>query len=94
MRLSKPVWLFRSQRSGVTLQVRRGFIRKVYGILMCQLILTGALIAVFTFSEPVRLWSRQSPWLYIVALVTVVVSVRRLLDSTGPSNLIKGGASG
>ena len=29
--------------------VRRGFIRKVYGILLCQLIITGALIAAFMF---------------------------------------------
>lgn len=53
--------------------VRRGFIRKVYGILLCQLLVTGAFIAVFTFSEPVRVWSRQSQWLYIVALVVLLV---------------------
>ena len=55
-------------------QIRRGFIRKVYGILMCQLIVTGGFISVFTFSQPVRLWARQSPWLYIVALVVLMVS--------------------
>ena len=34
--------------------VRRGFIRKVYGILMCQLILTSAIMAVFMFVSPVK----------------------------------------
>jgi FtsH-binding integral membrane protein len=57
-------------------QVRRGFIRKVYGILMCQLIVTGAFISVFTFVDSVRVWTRQSPWLYIVALVVLLVSNR------------------
>lgn len=47
--------------------VRRGFIKKVYGILFCQLVLTGAFIAVFTFVDSVRLWARQSSWLYIAA---------------------------
>ena len=41
---------------------------------MCQLIVTGAFIAVFTFVESVRVWTRQSPWLYIVALVVCLVS--------------------
>ena len=58
----------------ILFQIRRGFIRKVYGILMIQLIVTGAFIAVFTFVESVRVWTRQSPWLYIVALVVLVVS--------------------
>ena len=34
--------------------VRRGFIRKVYGILMCQLLLTAAIMAVFMFVSPVK----------------------------------------
>jgi hypothetical protein len=41
---------------------------------MCQLVLTGGFIAVFTFSDPVRVWTRQNPWLYIVALVVLIVS--------------------
>ena len=35
--------------------VRRAFIRKVYGILMCQLTLTAAIIAVFMFVTEVKL---------------------------------------
>ena len=35
--------------------VRRGFIRKVYGILLCQLVITGALIATFMFVEELKM---------------------------------------
>ena len=35
--------------------VRRGFIRKVYGILLCQLIITGALIAAFMFVAELKM---------------------------------------
>jgi FtsH-binding integral membrane protein len=41
---------------------------------MCQLILTGCFIAVFTFSKPVRDFTKQSPWLYLVALSVLIVS--------------------
>ena len=34
--------------------VRRGFIKKVYGILMCQLLLTAAIICVFMFVPEVK----------------------------------------
>ena len=35
--------------------VRRGFIRKVYGILLCQLIITGGLIAAFMFVAELKM---------------------------------------
>ena len=36
--------------------VRRGFIRKVYGILLCQLIITGAIIAAFMFVVELKMY--------------------------------------
>jgi len=42
--------------------VRRSFIRKVYGILMCQLLLTGAIVSGFQFHEGARVWVRQNQW--------------------------------
>ena len=34
--------------------VRRGFIRKVYSILMLQLVVTGAIMALFMFVEKIK----------------------------------------
>ena len=35
--------------------VRRGFIRKVYGILLCQLVITGSIIATFMFVPEIKM---------------------------------------
>ncbi|XP_077562759.1 glutamate NMDA receptor-associated protein 1 lifeguard isoform X1 [Haemaphysalis longicornis] len=73
--------------------IRHGFIRKVYGILMVQLAITAAFIALFIFEPNVQLYSRQHPGLYISAMVITFVlmlvlacceSVRRSF----PANLI------
>ena len=75
------------------LQVRRSFIRKVYGILCCQLLLTGAIISVFTFHEPLRQYARQSRWLYWVAFAITFVCLIAMACCEGvrrkfPTNLI------
>ncbi|KAL7837501.1 hypothetical protein SRHO_G00272120 [Serrasalmus rhombeus] len=44
--------------------IRRVFIRKVYSILMLQLLVTMAIVAVFTFSAPVRFYIQTHPGLY------------------------------
>ncbi|XP_017548196.1 fas apoptotic inhibitory molecule 2b [Pygocentrus nattereri] len=44
--------------------IRRVFIRKVYSILMLQLLVTMAIVAVFTFSAPVRFYVQTHPGLY------------------------------
>ncbi|CAG0914461.1 unnamed protein product [Notodromas monacha] len=44
-------------------------VRKVYGILMTQLLVTVAFICLFLYSEGARLYSQQHPELYIIALV-------------------------
>lgn len=73
--------------------VRRNFIRKVYGILMCQLLLTGAIISVFTFYEPLRLHVQQSRVIYWVAFAIMIVCLIAMACCEGvrrsfPSNLI------
>uniref|UniRef100_A0A1I8FQQ3 N-methyl-d-aspartate receptor glutamate-binding subunit n=1 Tax=Macrostomum lignano TaxID=282301 RepID=A0A1I8FQQ3_9PLAT len=47
--------------------VRKGFVRKVYGLLSLQLGITLAFVALFVFCEPVKEYSKHHPWLYIVA---------------------------
>jgi len=73
--------------------VRRGFIRKVYGILMCQLVVTAAIIATFMFVHPVKMYVQRNMWVYwtsfgvmFVCLISLACceSVRR----KSPTNFI------
>jgi len=52
--------------------IRRGFIRKVYSILSLQLLVTAAVAGLF-FIEPVQQYSRENPWLMIIAFIPIVV---------------------
>ncbi len=46
-------------------QIRRGFIRKVYGILCAQLLLTMAIMTPFLIeASPVREYARNNSWMY------------------------------
>lgn len=42
---------------------------KVYSILMCQLLMTLALVAVAIYHEPTQFYIRTHPWLSIIAMV-------------------------
>lgn len=42
--------------------VRRGFIRKVYSILMLQLVVTGAIMALFMFVEKIKDYVQDNMW--------------------------------
>ncbi|XP_018336110.1 protein lifeguard 1-like isoform X3 [Agrilus planipennis] len=55
--------------------VRKGFIRKVYSILMVQLSITMAFIAWFLFHKPTKLWVYNHPELFIISLVILFVSM-------------------
>lgn len=62
--------------------IRMGFIRKVYTILLTQLAITFAFVAVFTFHEGVREWVQSSPNILISALVVSIVCVIALVCCT------------
>ncbi|XP_049588756.1 fas apoptotic inhibitory molecule 2b isoform X2 [Syngnathus scovelli] len=47
--------------------VRRTFIRKVYAILMVQLLVTVGIVALFTFCAPVRFFIQTHPSLYMAS---------------------------
>lgn len=73
--------------------IRAGFIRKVYSILLCQLVVTIAFICFFLYCEPVKLYAVHHPGLFYGALAVTFVtmiamacceSVRR----TFPTNMI------
>merc|ERR1719466_212794 len=53
--------------------VRRAFIRKVYGILMVQLVLTAAIIAVFLLVNSVKSYVQRNQWVYWTSLVLMLV---------------------
>jgi len=63
--------------------IRRGFIRKVYGILMVQLLITGGFMSIFMFVEPVKMFAReQAQTSVIVAMITIIVIVVIMMCST------------
>lgn len=73
--------------------IRKGFIRKVYSILMCQLLVSMGFISLFLFHEKTRLYVAHNQWLFWLAFAVVIVtmismaccsSVRR----TAPMNFI------
>lgn len=53
--------------------IRRAFIRKVYAILMCQLLVTMGFISLFVFHEGTKMWARRNGWLFWVAFAIVFV---------------------
>jgi len=72
--------------------IRRGFIRKVYGILSFQLLVTMAVAGLF-FIEPVRLYAHANPWLMFIAFIPIIVCMIAFACCDGvrrksPGNLI------
>jgi len=55
--------------------IRQGFIRKVYSILMLQLLVTFGLIAVFVFHEPTRKFAQANRWMTYVAMGVTFVTM-------------------
>lgn len=55
--------------------VRLGFIRKVYSILFVQIGITAAMIALFIFVDPIKEYSRDNPWMWILAFVLTFVII-------------------
>jgi len=53
--------------------IRRAFIRKVYSILMIQLLVTFGFVGVFTFNKDVGLWSRRNIGFFYGAMVITIV---------------------
>jgi len=53
--------------------VRRAFIRKVYSILMVQLVLTGAVISTFMFVKDVKSYVQRNMWVYYSSMGVMLV---------------------
>nr|WHU27576.1 NMDA receptor 2 [Matsumurasca onukii] len=55
--------------------IRMAFIRKVYGILMCQIAVTVSIISIFTFSNGTKLWVQNNPSIFWVAFIFMFVTL-------------------
>lgn len=56
-------------------QVRAGFIRKVYSILMCQLLVTAGIISLCLFHQPTRYYIQKNQWIWIVAFIISIAAI-------------------
>ncbi|XP_068618824.1 protein lifeguard 1-like isoform X2 [Battus philenor] len=52
--------------------IRKAFIRKVYSILMCQLLVTLAFITLFVYHQPTQMWVRRNPYMFWIAFAVVI----------------------
>ncbi|XP_064155645.1 protein lifeguard 2-like isoform X1 [Anguilla rostrata] len=64
--------------------IRRIFIRKVYTILMTQLLITLAIVALFTFCDPVKIYIQTNPGWYWASYAVFFVTYLTLSCCTGP----------
>ncbi|KFV74260.1 Protein lifeguard 2, partial [Struthio camelus australis] len=64
--------------------VRRVFIRKVYAILMVQLLVTVVIVAFFTFCEPVKGYIQMNPAWYWASYAVFFVTYLILACCSGP----------
>ncbi|KAL6444211.1 hypothetical protein ACFW04_001853 [Cataglyphis niger] len=55
--------------------IRNGFIRKVYSILMCQLLITFGLIILFLYHKPTQQWAIRHEELFWIAIGTTFVLI-------------------
>lgn len=55
--------------------IRHGFIRKVYSILMCQLLITASMIALFLYHKPTQKWVHQHQELFWICFVATIVLI-------------------
>lgn len=67
-----------------SLSIRHAFIRKVYLILASQLLVTTAIVAVFTFVEPVRYFVQRNKAIYWTSYAVYIVTHLVLVCCKGP----------
>ncbi|KAH8388357.1 hypothetical protein KR093_005106, partial [Drosophila rubida] len=59
--------------------IRRGFIRKVYLILMSQLVVTFGAVAIFAFSPAVKSFANRNTWLFWLAVFVMLVTLLSMI---------------
>ncbi|CAL9689051.1 unnamed protein product [Knipowitschia caucasica] len=74
----------RSDGAWDTVSLRHAFIRKVYMILGAQLLVTTAIVAVFTFVAPVKRFVQENQALYWASYAVYFITHMVLVCCTGP----------
>ncbi|XP_077290211.1 protein lifeguard 2-like [Arctopsyche grandis] len=74
-------------------KIRKAFIRKVYAILMVQLVIIFGFIGLFLLHKPTQIYATQHPAILWVALVVMFITILSMAYSTSvrrksPMNLI------
>ncbi|XP_050412624.1 protein lifeguard 4 [Patella vulgata] len=62
-------FMYGSNVAGAHIYIRMGFLRKVYGILSTQLLLTAIVAAVFMMNDSLKEFVHKSPWMMLVAFI-------------------------
>ncbi|XP_076661603.1 glutamate NMDA receptor-associated protein 1 lifeguard [Halictus rubicundus] len=55
--------------------IRKGFIRKVYSILMCQLLITVGMIALFLYHRPTKLWVQHHLEIFWICFAVTIILI-------------------
>ncbi|XP_041371843.1 protein lifeguard 1-like [Gigantopelta aegis] len=55
--------------------IRKGFIRKVYAILCCQVLVTMAIMSMFIYIDEVKYYSIHNPWMWYLAFAMTIVTL-------------------
>lgn len=59
--------------------IRRGFIRKVYMILMGQLIITFGAVALISLNDDTKMFTLLNPWLFWLAMCVMLVTMLSMI---------------
>uniref|UniRef100_A0A6G1S5G0 Protein lifeguard 1 n=1 Tax=Aceria tosichella TaxID=561515 RepID=A0A6G1S5G0_9ACAR len=74
-------------------QIRQSFIKKVYSLLLLNLLITLCIVAVFTLHQPTHDWAKANRWLHttfflISFVILIVITCAGELRRKHPHNLI------
>lgn len=56
-----------------SIKIRAAFVRKVFGIVCLQLLITFSIVAVCSFVEPLKRYIQANVWVYITSIITFFV---------------------
>ncbi|ELU01642.1 hypothetical protein CAPTEDRAFT_198891 [Capitella teleta] len=73
--------------------IRLGFIRKVFGLLFVQLLVTAGIVCIFLFVDDVKEYAAKNDWVYISSIIAVFVLLLTIsyadsLRRKSPANLV------
>ncbi|KAL8585448.1 hypothetical protein ACOMHN_024609 [Nucella lapillus] len=72
-------FMYGSNVASAHVYVRLGFLRKVYGILTAQLLVTTLVAAVFVLNEPVQKFVQGNSWMLMLSLIGTFASLMGLM---------------